>query len=214
MTILEKWRDPTCCLSDDDIFQLWEETGGLVDLTYDGMVLTQDYVYCPGYPFPNNLRVMADVMVYRNCDVKTWGSDSPDGLIVDGNLNIAFCDICQLPKRLKIGNLQANYSSLVCLPDDIRIEHSCNLAFCSRLVKLPSHFNVAYNLILCHCTNLVELSEDLYVGGDLDLEGCAGLVGLPNNLYVGGDLYLEGCIGLTGLPDDFYVGGDIIGWCK
>jgi hypothetical protein len=115
-----------------------------------------------------------------------------DGLLVD---ILAGCEIRDLYLR--------DCTSLIYLPDGLKIGGYLSLSGCTSLTHLPDDpkVEVGGNLYLRGCTSLTHLPDGLKVGGFLSLDGCTSLTHLPDGLEVGGNLYLDGCIGLQHYRD-------------
>jgi len=79
------------------------------------------------------------------------------------------------------------------LPDNLTVEGSLNLEYCTSLKTLPDNLTIKGNLYLVGCTSLKTLPNNLTVKGYLELAGCSSLKTLPNNLTVKGILFLWMC---------------------
>ena len=78
------------------------------------------------------------------------------------------------------------------------------LSGCTTLVSLPDGLRVSGHLDLSKCTALTHLPDRLKVCGDLALNGCTSLISLPKGLDAF-SLYLRGCTALRSLPEDLRV---------
>lgn len=167
----------------------------------------------------------------------------PDGLTV-ASLDLSGCSgIRELPcdlrvRRLNISGsivqslpplgcyeLEARSSSLVTLPEGLRVEGRIDLSGSTKLVALPPKLKTG-SLVLANCVSLESLPEELDVYF-LDVSGCAGLhewpqkasirIGrlnasncfnlreLPSWLREVSQLDVSGCANLHSLPDDLRV---------
>jgi hypothetical protein len=130
-------------------------------------------------------------------------SAMPDGLMVDGNLDLNHFD-GELPKDLKVnGDLYLLSARMAQLPDGLDVAGSVMLAY-SGIQYLPENFKVSGNLNLRN-TKILKLPEGLQVGGHLNLY-MTPITGLPRRLVVGGNLLLDES-GILSLPDDLSVAG-------
>jgi hypothetical protein len=107
--------------------------------------------------------------------------------------------VTELPADLRCWEVRARESSLVRLPDGLRVEFRLDLDGSRALVALPRGLTIG-TLVLRGCTALTELPARLDVCF-LDLQGCTGLTALPRDLTVrGGHINLADCTALTRLP--------------
>ena len=124
--------------------------------------------------------------------------DLPEGLHVDGNLNLDGANIASLPKGTTIGGFLELYGSgITSLPEGLTIGRDIYL-WGVDLTKLPRGLTVLGTLDLTG-TKITELPDDLTVGCDLDLDG-TGVRELPEGLKVGRYLDISRT-GITVLPD-------------
>lgn len=122
----------------------------------------------------------------------------PEGLRVR-HLEVRNCPrVTTLPEGLRCYEIEARESSLVELPDGLRVDFRLDLRDSRRLAHLPAGLTVG-SLVLRGCTALEELPEGLDVCF-LDLQGCNRLRRWPEGLtFRGGNLNLAGT-GFTALP--------------
>jgi hypothetical protein len=148
----------------------------------------------------------------------------PEGLQVR-HLEIRGCpNLSTLPARLCCYELLAPESSLVALPDGLRVEFRLDLRDSALLTRLPANLHVG-SLVLRGCTALESLPESLDVCF-LDLQGCrrlrrwpgrvsvrhghlnlagTGFTDLPPGIRQVAQLDLHDCPGITSLPDGLEV---------
>lgn len=111
----------------------------------------------------------------------------PDGLTIEGYLDLSNTDITKLPARLTVrGTLRVNSTNLTELPRGLKVTGDLHIG----------------------CTGITELPEGLKIGGSLYAYRLA-MKTLPRGLIVGKHLYVMNTE-LTVLPDDLSVGGDIV----
>ncbi|MCL6504138.1 MAG: hypothetical protein K6T86_15760 [Pirellulales bacterium] len=122
----------------------------------------------------------------------------PPGLCVDV-LNVAGCQLDELPEGLQAYELIAARTPLRSLPASLRVSTRLILTGCERLQSLPTGLTVG-SLVLRGCTALRELPEGLDVWF-LDLTDCWALERWPRQAVIrGGHLRLRGCAALRELP--------------
>ena len=128
---------------------------------------------------------------------------------VGGYLWLDFCENLQsLPNGLKVdGDLDLRYTNITSLPTDIQVKGELNLRN-SSIKSLPSDLEVGGDLVLMY-SQIEKLPDNLTVNGRLDLESCKNLQSLPNGLKVKGNLDLRNT-NITSLPSDLEVNGDLI----
>ena len=121
-----------------------------------------------------------------NLDIRydTRYTELPEGLTVDGNLDISYTGLRELPENLTVGG-------------GLYMEHT-------KIKKLPEGLTVDGDLNIRN-TEIKELPEGLTVDGNLDIS-YTGLRELPENLTVGGGLYMEHTK-IKKLPEGLTVGG-------
>lgn len=113
-------------------------------------------------------------------------AELPDGLTVDGSLNISGTKIKDLPKGLTVGgSLYMNRT---------------------KIKELPEGLTVGGGLYM-NGTGITELPEGLVFKGDLDISETK-IWKLPEGLTVGGDLYMDDT-DIKELPESLVVAGDI-----
>jgi hypothetical protein len=113
----------------------------------------------------------------------------PNGLKVDGDLDLRFTNITFLPSDIQVkGDLDLRNSSIKSLPSDIEVGRNLILIN-SQIEKLPDNLTVNGYLWLDYCKNLQELPNGLKVKNDLDLRN-TNITSLPSDLEVGGNLIL------------------------
>ena len=113
----------------------------------------------------------------------------PNGLKVDGDLDLRFTNITFLPSDIQVkGDLDLRNSSIKSLPSDIEVGGNLILMY-SQIEKLPDNLTVNGYAWLYHCKNLQSLPNGLKVKGDLDLR-YTNITSLPSDLEVGNHLYL------------------------
>jgi hypothetical protein len=133
-------------------------------------------------------------------------NNMPDGLAVDGDLDLRNTSITQLPDGLAVGgSLNLSDSNITHLPDDLTVGGYLDLSN-TKITQLPDGLTVGRILDLSN-TPITQLPDDLAVGGDLDLSNTK-ITHLPNGLKVGRILDLSNTP-ITQLPDDLAVGGNL-----
>ena len=108
----------------------------------------------------------------------------PDGLVVDGNLDLEDCTgITSLPNDLAVGGLlDLSGTGITSLPNDLVVGGNLDL-YNTSITFLPNDLTVGGNLYL-RGTSITSLPNDLAVGGYLDLHG-TGITSLPKGLTEG-----------------------------
>ena len=115
----------------------------------------------------------------------------PNGLKVDGDLDLRFTNITFLPSDIQVkGDLDLRNSSIKSLPSDIEVGGSLILMY-SQIEKLPDNLTVNEILNLVFCKNLQSLPDGLKVKYSLDLR-YTNITSLPSDLEVGVNLNLRG----------------------
>lgn len=119
-------------------------------------------------------------------------NDLPDGLIIEGSLDLSETRLQMLPERLNIaGDLKlSGCLNLNFLPRSLHVGGSIDLSK-SGIKRLPERFQVSNNLNLSNSMIKV-LPDYLQIGGKLKLSGC-NIIELPKNLQVGRHLNLSNC---------------------
>jgi hypothetical protein len=114
----------------------------------------------------------------------------PDNLTVNGYLWLNHCKNLQsLPNGLKVeGPLNLQFTNITFLPSDLEVGGSLILIR-SQIEKLPDNLTVNRTLDLEGCKNLKSLPNGLKVKGDLDLRD-TNITSLPSDLEVGDVLIL------------------------
>ncbi len=128
---------------------------------------------------------------------------------VGGYLWLDFCENLQsLPNGLKVdGDLDLRFTNITFLPTDIQVKGDLDLRN-SSIKSLPSDLEVGGDLILIN-SQIEKLPNNLIVNGHLVLDSCKNLQSLPNGLKVKRDLDLQ-YTNITSLPSDLEVNGDLI----
>lgn len=144
-------------------------------------------------PFIKVQKLQVDIPAYRLGYVIDIHGDwhrideLPEGLEVEGSVNLARTYVSSIPRGLKVGSyLSLAHSAIKKLPEGLEIGGELNLNY----------------------TDIEALPRDLKVGGDLSLIG-SEIRSLPENLIVGKGLYLSDTkIGT--LPRSLIVHGDVV----
>lgn len=110
-----------------------------------------------------------------------------------------------IEKRVVKGSLELVGTSIVSLPDGLRVEGRLNLSS-TPITSLPAGLKVGSDLLL-RDSSVSSLPAGLQVGRNLDLVKTPIAV-LPAGLSVGGSLNLTNT-SITQLPEDLQVGGDL-----
>ena len=78
----------------------------------------------------------------------------PDGLKVDGNLDLSDTEIRTLPKGLEVGKFLdlRNCTSLTSLPQGLKVGVALDLQNCANLTSLPKGLEVGYDLFINRTT--------------------------------------------------------------
>jgi hypothetical protein len=106
-----------------------------------------------------------------------------------------------LPNGLQCYELDASFTAIRTVPDDIVVESRLVLEGCALLTSLPAGLRVG-SLILRDALALQALPEDLHVNF-LDLTGCVQLTDWPKRINLGrGRLIARGCKNLRRIPDN------------
>jgi hypothetical protein len=96
----------------------------------------------------------------------------PKGLVVD-DLNISQTFIKNLPNDIKVNwNLEAAYSSITHLPDNLHLKGYMSIADCKLITSLPKGLVIGDTLSIDN-TNIKSLPEDLVCEGNIYIAGSA-----------------------------------------
>ena len=147
---------------------------------------------------PEGLHVEGDLDLTR-----TNISKLPEGLHVGGSLDLRRTNISELPEGLHVGGNLLTGTNISKLPEGLYVGGSLDL-YGTNISELSEGLHVGRRLSL-NGTNISELPEGLHVGGDLDLSE-TNISKLPEGLHVGGNLYLRET-NISELPERLYVGG-------
>ena len=141
-----------------------------------------------------------------NLDIRydTRYTELPEGLTVDGNLDISYTGLRELPEGLTVGGwLDAMGSEIKELPEGLIVGGSLDVRD-SEIRKLPENLTVGGGLYMEH-TKIKKLPEGLTVDGDLNIRNTE-IKELPEGLIVGGALDISDTE-IKELPEGFMVGG-------
>ena len=98
----------------------------------------------------------------------TYIKKLPNGLTVNGYLNLSESNITELPEGLTVGGYLYLYNTEnIKLPEGLTVKGDLDLSY-TRYVKLPEGLTVGGDLVLFRTRN-IKLPEGLTVGGDLNL---------------------------------------------
>ena len=127
---------------------------------------------------------------------------------VGGYLWLDFCENLQsLPNGLKVdGDLDLRYTNITSLPTDIQVKGDLDLRN-SSIKSLPTDLEVGGSLFLIN-SQIEKLPDNLIVNGGLDLDNCKNLQELPNGLKVKNSLDLQDT-NIRFLPSDLEVGTNL-----
>lgn len=113
------------------------------------------------------------------------------------------------------GSLDLQYcTKLNKLPQNIKTEYSIYLKSCKNLRKVTSNIKTNKNVYFTRSSNLNELTGKFVVMGDMDFSECTGLQNLPNNMYVKERLVITHCPSIEKLPDNLNVGSLKLEYCN
>ena len=130
-------------------------------------------------------------------------TELPEGLIVEGGLDLSYTEITQLPEGLTVdGWLDLSHTNITKLPEDLTINSGLDLSY-TEITQLPEGLTVDGWLDLKH-TSITELPEGLIVEGNIDLR-YSMITKLPEELTISGNLDL-GHSNITELPEGLTVG--------
>ncbi|MCZ7860907.1 PcfJ domain-containing protein [Agrobacterium salinitolerans] len=135
----------------------------------------------------------------------TWHSihELPDGLEIDGNLDVSGTDLLDLPMGLVVsGDLYANGTRLRGLPDGLSVGGSIHLAQ-SRIQNLGNTTIVRGDLNLAGA-HIMLLPVGLEVHGSLDV-GDSAVQALPEGLFVAHSLDIS-ATHIEALPESIHIG--------
>jgi hypothetical protein len=133
-------------------------------------------------------------------------NNMPDGLTVDGDLDLRNSKITHLPNGLKVGgSLNLTYTPITHLPNELTVRGSLDLSN-TKITQLPEKLTVGGSLDLSN-TKIAHLPDGLKVDGGLYLSNTK-ITHLPDGLKVGGGLYLSDTP-ITHLPDGLTVDGSL-----
>ncbi|MGH2611837.1 MAG: NEL-type E3 ubiquitin ligase domain-containing protein [Rhabdochlamydiaceae bacterium] len=187
-----------------------------VSLAHNSNILLQENIYTPesflkilenqGH-FPAHFTVKGNLILSNRTDL----SALPEGLHVEGALDLSFADGITLPEGLYVkGDLILNgFYKLKALPERLHVGGGLYLYNCDALIALPKEFYVGGNLDFGNCCNLMALPEGLHVKGHLSLYRCIRLTALPKKLQVEGNLNIFDCFCLNFLHEGLCVGGNL-----
>jgi len=131
----------------------------------------------------------------------------PEGLTVDGDLDLNGAAITALPEGLKVGgNLYLRGTAIMALPEGLKVDGYLDLRS-TAITVLPEGLKVGGSLDLSYLAAITALPEGLEVGGFLGLSSTA-ITALPKGLKVGESLYL-GNTAITALPEGLTVDGNL-----
>ena len=151
-------------------------------------------------------RMMAENNGSLDIRYDTRYTELPEGLTVDGNLDISYTGLRELPENLTVGGgLYMEHTKIKKLPEGLTVGGWLD-AMGSEIKELPEGLIVGEALDISD-TEIKELPEGLMVGGWLDVRG-SEIRKLPERLTVGGSLYMKGTE-ITELPESLVVGGYI-----
>ena len=151
-------------------------------------------------------RMMAENNGSLDIRYDTRYTELPEGLTVDGNLDISYTGLRELPENLTVGGgLYMEHTKIKKLPEGLTVGGWLD-AMGSEIKELPEGLIVGEALDISD-TEIKELPEGLMVGGWLDVRG-SEIRKLPERLTVGGSLYMKGTE-IKELPESLVVGGYI-----
>jgi hypothetical protein len=139
---------------------------------------------------------------------RSWVTDLPEGLTVDGFLRLDGCENLEcLPAGLRVGKglVLSGCHRLRALPERLIVGDSLVMYDCVQITTLPDDLKVGEDLHLGRCIGITHLPEGLVVPGCLEI-ACLRIAALPARLRVGTALYLNSCANLSALPSDLQVG--------
>lgn len=131
----------------------------------------------------------------------------PNGLSVNGDLDVSYTSIIKLPDNLTIkGKLIAKDTNINLLPKNLKVGGSIILSE-SKITKLPDNLTVAGDLNIAF-TKIRKLPNNLTVKGDLDLSG-SDITDFSPAPRVTGDIDLSYTEKLRTMDDGLVVNGDM-----
>jgi hypothetical protein len=133
---------------------------------------------------------------------------TPDYLLAEGDLDLSYSNITELPNNLVVGgDLNLSHTPIIKLPDNLTVGGSLSLRY-TDITKLPENLTVGGDIDL-ERTFITQLPNNLVVHGDFDLSRTS-ITQLPDGLSVEHNLWLEGS-NITELPANIKVGGEVFG---
>lgn len=153
---------------------------------------------------PDNLTITGNVII-NNAKLKKL----PNGLHIEGDLNISDTEIKILPKNLTVeGSLLTHNANISKIEEGLVVNGNLNLSQEANIKSLPEGTIVDGDLDLRN-TGISKLPESLrHINGSADL-GNTKIKKLPDSFYVKGDLNLFN-LSITKLPKNLNVGGNLI----
>ena len=149
-------------------------------------------------------RMMAENNGSLDIRYDTRYTELPEGLTVDGNLDISYTGLRELPEGLMVGGwLDAMGSKIKELPEGLIVGGLLDVRD-SEIRKLPDNLTVGGGLYM-NGTGITELPEGLMVGRDLYIE-YTKIKKLPEGLIVDRDLNIRNTE-IKELPEGLIVGG-------
>ena len=131
----------------------------------------------------------------------------PEGLTVEGWLDLGGTEIARLPKGLKVsGHLNLAFTPIKTLPEGLSVGGDLYLNN-TLITALPEGLTIGGDLCLDH-TRIAELPDDLSVGRDLSLS-FTKVTTLPKGLTVCRDLRVNNTK-ITSLPEGLTVVGNLV----
>ena len=150
-----------------------------------GHIIDIDGVWHPFDKLPEGLTVEGNLDLSDTPITKL-----PDGMTVKGDLDLSHTPITELPKGMTVGGfLFADNTPITDLPEGLTVEQGLHLSY-TKIFALPEGLKVNNFLHLSY-TPITALPEGLTVGCNLHLCGTP-ITTLPKGLKVGGHLNLCG----------------------
>lgn len=170
------------------------KTPELVKILYNAHKTKNELIYNGNLNLSNNsvftsLPALANMTINGNLDLEDASIESlPDNLTINGKLNLDYTEIKSLPKNLTVQMLDAKYSELTTLPEDIQVIRYLDFTN-GAISSLPENFSTSAFIRLAG-TSIKSLPNNLTVNNDVSLNGSL-INSIPKKLQITGYLDLR-----------------------
>lgn len=170
------------------------KTPELVKLLFNTHKTKNELIYNGNINLSNNsvftsLPTLANMTINGNLDLEgALIENLPDNLTVNGKLDLNYTKIKTLPKNLSVQMLEARYSKLTTLPEDIQVIRYLDFTN-GAISSLPENFSTNCFLTLNN-TNIKSLPNNLTVNNNVSLNGSL-INSIPKKLQISGYLDLR-----------------------